>query len=107
MGEQGARFTEPVGEQAESVAALFAPIGEVSWKKMFGGAGIFVEGRMFALIDASGQLHLKVGDANRERFEQAGATKHSRMPYYSVPDAVRGNDEVLLAWARESAALAR
>jgi DNA transformation protein len=107
VGDRGARFTELVGDQADDVVELLAPLGAVRWKRMFGGAGIFVDDGMFALIDSGGQLHLKVADANRDRYEHAGARKHPRMPYYSVPESVRGDDALLLAWARESAELAR
>ena len=107
MAERGAKYSEQVGSAADEVVAALAPLGEVRWKKMFGGAGIFVDDRMFALIDASGTLHLKVSDANRERFEQSGAVKHARMPYYSVPASVRADDDLLLQWARDSAELAR
>ena len=106
MGDKDARFTESVGTLAEEVVDVLAPLGDVRWKKMFGGAGIFLEDHMFGLIDAHAQLHLKVGDDNRERFERAGSVKHARMPYYTVPDVVVQDDARLLEWARASAALA-
>jgi len=107
MGEQGARYSEDVGQFAEEVSEALAPLGEVSWRKMFGGAGVFVDGSMFALIDSDAQLHLKVDDSNLARYEEAGAAKHGRMPYYVVPASVLEDDEALLEWAGVSAAIAR
>lgn len=34
----------------EFVAELFAPLGSVSIRRMFGGAGVYFEGVMFALL---------------------------------------------------------
>lgn len=106
MGLKGARYSEEVGEFAAELVEELDSLGEMSWKKMFGGAGVFVDGSMFALIDSDAQLHLKVDDSNRARFESAGSAKHGRMPYYSVPAAVLEDDDALLEWARESAAVA-
>ena len=88
MGKAGARFSEAVGTAADDLVERLETLGPVSWKKMFGGAGVFVDGKMFALVDAETLVHLKVGALNRARFEAAGSTKHERMPYFTVPDEV-------------------
>lgn len=106
MGLKGARYSDQVGGFADELVEGFEILGSVSWKKMFGGAGIFVDGSMFALIDSDSQLHLKVDDTNREAFELAGVEKHGRMPYYAVPADVLEDDDALLEWARRSAAIA-
>ncbi len=107
MGVEGARYSEQVGEFAAELVDVLSPIGDVSWKKMFGGAGVFVDDTMFALIDSAATLHLKVGDANRAQFEAAGSHKHNRMPYYVVPADVLADDDALVQWARSSADVAR
>lgn len=106
MGLKGARYSEQVGEFAAELVEELDSLGAVSWRKMFGGAGVFVDGSMFALIDSDARLHLKVDDSNRAQFEAAGSEKHGRMPYYSVPADVLEDDAVLLEWARGSAAIA-
>lgn len=106
MGQQGAKYSEAVGEFAGELVAVFDGLGDVSWKKMFGGAGVFVDGAMFALIDSNAQLHLKADDTNRGQFEAAGSQKHGRMPYYAVPGDILEDDAALLDWARASAAIA-
>jgi DNA transformation protein len=106
MGRKGAKYSEEVGRFADELVAAFDGLGDVSWKKMFGGAGVFVDGSMFALIDSDAQLHLKVDETNRERFEAAGSEKHGRMPYYVVPASILDDDDSLLEWAGGSAAIA-
>ncbi len=47
---------------------LFAPLGGVTLRKMFGGLGIFREGVMFGPV-ADETLHLKVDAVNQPDFE--------------------------------------
>ncbi len=77
MGKAGARFSEAVGAVADDLVERMGPLGPVSWRKMFGGAGVFVDGKMFALVDPEAQVHLKVGATNRERFDAAGSTRQA------------------------------
>ena len=44
----------------------------------------------------------KVAEDNLLRYEEAGAEKHGKMPYYSLPGAVRDNPSLLQEWARSS-----
>jgi DNA transformation protein len=57
--------------------------GEVSARKMFGGAGLYRDGTMFGLI-ADDVAYLKVDDSNREDFVKAGAS-----PFNPYPDKVK------------------
>jgi len=107
MGIRGARYSDDVGGYAADLVESLRDLGDVSWKKMFGGAGVFIDGSMFALIDSDVQLHLKVDDSNRARFEAAGSGKHGRMPYYTAPADILEDDAQLLEWARGSAEIAR
>jgi DNA transformation protein len=107
MGIMGERHSDDVGASAEEVVESLRSLGNVSWKRMFGGAGVFIDGSMFALIDSDAQLHLKVDDSNRARFEAAGSQKHARMPYYTAPADLLEDETQLLEWAEESARIAR
>jgi DNA transformation protein and related proteins len=89
--------------------------GEVSARKMFGGAGLYREGIMFGLI-ADDVAYLKVDDSNRKYFERAGASpfkpypdkaKTTIMPYYEIPADVLENPTVLAEWAQRSFNIAR
>ena len=82
--------------------------GEVTTRKMFGGAGLYREGKMFALI-ADDVAYLKVDDSNRDKFIATGSgpfspypDKPGMMSYFEIPPDVLENPIVLSAWAEES-----
>lgn len=86
-----------------------APLGEVSAKSMFGGWGIYHEGRMFALV-ADDTLYFKVDDTNRADFEREGLQpfRYDRtdkevavMSYYEPPTAAIDDRDLLCEWARK------
>jgi DNA transformation protein len=82
-----------------------AGFGPVVPRRMFGGAGLYYNGTMFALI-AGDVLYFRVDDANRADYEELGSApfrpypdKDAVMPYYEVPaDIVESGDEIA-AWA--------
>ncbi|MEO8351906.1 MAG: TfoX/Sxy family protein [Chthoniobacteraceae bacterium] len=88
-------------------------LGDVTARAMFGGHGIYLEGRMFALI-AEDTLYLKVDDESRAEFEQAGlkpfryasSKGEMTMSYYEAPFAAIDDREQLCAWARNAVAAA-
>ena len=80
-------------------------LGPLTSRRMFGGAGIFIEGKMFALI-ADDTLYLKADDSNRDRFTGAGCRqfqpwpdKPAVMPYYEVSTEVLEDPDLLSEWA--------
>ena len=84
----------------------------ITVKKMFGGAGIFHESKMFAILHKS-QMFLKVDDSNRRDFEEAGMgpfqpfpDKPMKMPYYAVPPEILEEREKLKKWASASIEIA-
>jgi DNA transformation protein len=107
MSLRNTRRPDHVGALASEVVETLQDLGDLSWRKMFGGAGLYLDGAMFALVDSDAQLHLKVDDTNRARFEAAGSERFQRMPYYAVPAEVLDDPALLLEWAAESVAVAR
>ena len=87
-------------------------ITPVTWKKMFGGVGIYVDGLFFALI-ADDRLYFKVDDSNRPDFEAEGMEPfrpyddERAMGYYEVPIDVLEDVDVLRGWARKAIDAAR
>ena len=82
--------------------------GEVTVRKMFGGAGLYRDGVMFGLI-AEDTVYLKVDNSNRKDFEAAGmspfrpdADKKMTMPYYEVPADVLEEAALFCAWAEKA-----
>jgi DNA transformation protein len=107
MGEKDARLTEDATETAERLVDALGPLGDVTSKKMFGGYGIFGGGVMFALVDSTGVPHFRTDGSTTPQFEDAGSVKHSRMPYWSIPEAIYGDEDNLIAWATEALKVAQ
>lgn len=107
MGKKGDKLTDKATAACENFISRVEPLGDVSNKKMFGGYGIFESGKMFALVNSSGEVFLKVGDINWYRFKDAGSKSHGRMPYFQIPQAVMENTEKLFEWTRESIELSK
>lgn len=104
MGVKGARKTAAAEGEAKRIVALLAPLGIITCRAMFGGYGVFADARMFGLVTSAGVLHLKVDGSNQAAFEKLRATRHGKMPYYSVPAAVSADTRKLRALARSSIA---
>lgn len=95
----------------EYISDQLSTWGRVTTRKMFGGAGLYRDGKMFALI-AGDVAYLKVDDSNREKFLEAGSSpfqpypeKPNTMPYYEIPPDILENPEELVSWAKESRAI--
>lgn len=90
----------------EHVMEVLESLDEVTSKSMFGGYGIFQGGVMFALVSSDMGLCLKVDDANRSDYEEAGCSQFKTMPYYEVPAEVAEDPKLLIEWARKSVTIA-
>ena len=101
-------------EFSEFVEYLFRPVAPVRIRRMFGGAGVFLdhgaEQIMFALI-ISEVIYLKVDDATRGEFEAEGkgpftyeAKGKSRAlgSYYEIPERLLDEPEEMVPWARKA-----
>lgn len=95
------------------VVDQLADLGTVTYRKMFGGAGLYCDDLFFGLI-ARDQLYLKVDGHTRALFEKEGCSpfrpypdKPSTMQYYSVPVDVLESARELVEWARRAVAAAR
>ena len=98
MGQKGDRQTREGAQFSEELLPRLKPLGEVSSRKMFGGYGLFLRGKMFALISSDAELYLKVDDSNRARFRRACCRQHGKMPYFCVPQRVLADTDNLLEW---------
>jgi DNA transformation protein len=103
-----------VSLDAERLNELFSEFGSISVRRMFGGAGVYSEGIMFALV-ADGDLYLKADEETIPAFRAAGAgpftygAKGRRvvMSYWRLPDRLLDEPEELAQWAREAVRAAR
>lgn len=92
-------YQEFVRDQLETVAPI-------AMKKMFGGIGIYHEGKMFGLISADERLYLKVDDSNRPDYTAAGAEQFMNMPYFELPIEALEDPEAIRPWMEKSLAVA-
>jgi DNA transformation protein len=106
MGEKGAKRTKIAYEMGEALVKTLSVLGDVNGRKMFGGYGIFIEDAMFAMVSSQGEIHFKVDDGNRSKYEATGSLQFHNMPYYQLPEAIFQNEDELFAWAKESMAIA-
>ena len=97
-------------EFVEYVLEQLSSWGEVSVRRMFGGAGLYRGGTMFAVI-ADDVAYLKVDDSNRDDFVRAGSAPFEPYPdkikttirtYYEIPADVLEDPSELAKWAERS-----
>ena len=93
------------------VEDLFANLGRIRIRKMFGGAGVYSGEDMFALIDKD-RVYVKSDDALKQSLQSEGGTpfewtnpstgKTIKMSYVSLPvNALDDRDEAS-AWGRKA-----
>ncbi|GAB4056779.1 TfoX/Sxy family protein [Uliginosibacterium sediminicola] len=96
-------------EYQEYLRELFAPLGAIRIKRMFGGAGIYLDEVMFALL-AQDTLYLKVDAENRAAFDAAGLEAFSytargklvKLSYCRAPDEALDSPALMQPWARSA-----
>ena len=82
------------------------PLGTISTKRMFGGCGIFCDGRMMCKISPSEIVSLKANDDSAKIFRNAGMAKSGKMNYYELSPDQLEDDIVFLDFARLAQAAA-
>lgn len=102
MGIKGDKLNRDSTLAANLLCEKLSAIEGISTKKMFGGHGVFHEGKMFGIVDSKGSSYFKVNSSNKTDYEQLGASQHSRMPYFSIPKQLFDNQEELIIWAKKS-----
>lgn len=103
-------------EYREYILDLFAGIGPVQVKRMFGGAGIYLDDACFAIVLGGDAILMRGDDALGVDYEAAGSDRwvyenEKRgpvvMPYWSLPDSAQDDPDEACAWARRSLEPAR
>jgi len=100
----------------EFIRELFAAFRPVTVKRMFGGAGVFVEGLAFAVV-FDGVIYLRVDEASIADFEREGskpfvyplAKHHVGRPsrnFWRLPERLYDDPDDLAVWAARALAIA-
>ena len=103
----------------EFIRELFAQFGSVTVKRLFGSAGIFSDGLMFALV-FDGAIFLKVDDTSIPDFEREGSRPftytrakskgragRASLSYWRLPERLYDDPDELAAWAGRALAIAQ
>ena len=94
----------------EWVREHFAALGPIEIKRMFGAAGAYADGRIFALLD-DGVVWLKADDVNAPLLADAGSRQFTyptkdgammAMAYWSLPERALDDPDEAADWARKS-----
>jgi DNA transformation protein and related proteins len=86
---------------------LFAALGPISSRAMFGGHGVYFDGRIIGIV-IDDAVYLRTDDQTRARFEAAGCTpfvyagqQHPiTTSYWSLPDDAMESPQAMLPWAK-------
>jgi DNA transformation protein len=98
----------------DDIVELFSVFGPVTVRRMFGGAGVYADATMFALI-ADGAIYLKTGESNVAMFEREGLAPFTFSKrtgervvtsYRRMPDRLYDDPDELAVWARAALAVA-
>ena len=95
----------------ERIAELFAGLGPVSIRRLFGGKGLYCDGVIFAIV-LRGELMLKADAEAAPDFAAAGCRqwiytnrktgKPVPMPYWTVPDGALDDSDEMTPWAKKA-----
>ncbi len=93
----------------DDISEIFAVLGPVTIRRMFGGKAVYVAGVIVA-IEYDDELRLKADAVSAPEFAAAGATQWTyhghrgavAMPYWSIPDAAFDNPDLMNHWVRRA-----
>jgi len=101
------------------VRELFAGMGPIQIKRMFGGAGGYADGVMFLLLDDDA-IYLKADDALKAELRAEGcgpfvwapksgprAGEKVDLGYWRLPDAASDDPDEAVRWGRKALAVAK
>lgn len=101
------------------VKELFAGLGPVQIKRMFGGAGGYADGVMFLLL-GNDTIHIKVDEALKADLREEGSGPFEWAPqngpragetidlgYWRLPESALDDPDEAAAWGRKALAVAR
>ena len=100
--------------QVDGIRELFEPAGPIALRRMFGGHGIYRDGRIVAL-SVDGGIWLKTDALSRPAFESAGSRPFTyakstgvtvALSYWALPEEAFDDPDSLRRWVRLAEAAA-
>jgi DNA transformation protein len=92
--------------ETSEIADMFSALGPITVRPMFGGKGIYFQGRIVA-VEFEGDVLLKADAVTAPVFEAAGATRWAyegrggktvNMPYWSIPADAFDDPAIMARW---------
>ncbi|UFZ03014.1 TfoX/Sxy family protein [Bradyrhizobium ontarionense] len=99
---------------SEFLREQLAPLGRLTFRRMFGKTGVFCDGVMLAMV-ADDTLYVRVDDGNKQIFQEAASypplnyTKGGRaidLAFWRAPERLFDEPDELVTWARAALAAA-
>jgi DNA transformation protein len=91
-------------------------LGHITVRRMFGGAGAYCDGLIFAILDDD-TIYLKVDDTTRQAFEAEGCgpfiyvtgdgTRHTMAAYHKAPERLLDDTDAMITWVRAAIDVSR
>ncbi|MDZ4867572.1 MAG: TfoX/Sxy family protein [Alphaproteobacteria bacterium] len=94
----------------DHIADLFNPYGAVTFKRFFGGTGLYHKERLFGFIMRD-RVYLKTNDETRAAYEAEGAEPFTfknaagetiTISYYELPARLHDDTDELGRWVRQA-----
>jgi DNA transformation protein and related proteins len=99
---------------SEFLREQLAPLGRLTFRRMFGKTGVFCDGVMLAMV-TDDTLYVRVDDGNKQIFQEAASvpplnyTKGGRtidLAFWRAPERLFDEPDELVTWARAALAAA-
>ncbi len=99
----------------DGIADMLHPLGVISVRKMFGGAALYCDGQVFALV-SDDVLYLKVDEKTRPAFEAESCGPFTyEMPkgvqimasYHKAPDRLLDDVDDMRTWVKDAITVGR
>ena len=89
----------------EFVIEQLSNVVPISYRKMFGGIGVYSEGLFFAIM-GDDRLYFKVDDSNYPDYAAHGMAQFMNLRYYEVPADILEDEDELSEWVEKALAVA-
>ncbi|WP_193089757.1 TfoX/Sxy family protein [Advenella sp. FME57] len=97
----------------EYVLDLLAPLGPITTRRMFGSVGLYLDGRMFAIVSGENRFYVKSDSQTQAQFDKAdclpltyttkktnGDSKTIALSFHAPPESVLDDRQQMLEWAQ-------
>lgn len=89
----------------EFVIEQLSNVVPISYRKMFGGIGVYSEGLFFAIM-GDDRLYFKVDDSNYADYAAHRSEQFMNLRYYEVPADSLEDEDQLSEWVEKALAVA-